>query len=229
MHPYPPHPTIPRPPAPARSRRRLRLPRRLPPFWMATAALAVITGLTVARLLGLAAADVARYGELTPTLVATRDVPAGARLGPGDAEVRRIPAALVPAGALSAAPDGSPVVIAPVHRGEAVLAGRLAPSGLSETAALLPPGTRGIAIPLGPDALALRWGDRVDVLATVDAAMTETTPEPTFPVARGATVVAVEGESVTVAVTPAEARRVAFAVTTGAVTLLLAGQPAPSS
>ncbi len=66
----------------------------------------------------------------------------------------------------------------------------------------------------------VRPGDRVDVLATFDSTEGET--EPTFPVAMGALVVDVAEEAVTVAVTPEEAPRVAFATARGTVTLALA-------
>ncbi|MCU1448459.1 MAG: Flp pilus assembly protein RcpC/CpaB, partial [Acidimicrobiales bacterium] len=85
-------------------------------------------------------------------------------------------------------------------------------------AALLPPGTRGITVTAGATASRVERGDHVDVLATFDPAAAPG-PEPTFPVAKGAVVVDVREESVTIAVDPEEAKRVAFAVTHGAITL----------
>ena len=69
-------------------------------------------------------------------------------------------------------------------------------------------------------AVRLSKGDAVDVLATFDPAAAQG-QEPTFPVATAATVVDVRGESVTIAVDPEEAKRVAFAETHGTVTLAL--------
>ena len=62
----------------------------------------------------------------------------------------------------------------------------------------------------------LRVGDRVDVLATTDAATAAV-------VARTAVVVEVDHDRVTVAVPAADAPTVAYALTRGAVTLALVG------
>lgn len=213
-----PAPSLPRPPLRG-STRALRLPRRPAPFWLAAVALATLTGLTVARLIGNASAEAARWGDVRPTAVATVDLEAGATVGPGDVAIEHRPAALVPAGALDGPVEGR-VVAATVHRGEPVLAARLAPAGLSPTAAVLPPGTVGIAVPTGPGALPLQPGDVVEVLVTVDPT-TAGDEQPTFPVARSAVVVHVGDEAVTLAVDRDDADRVAFAVTAGVVTLVL--------
>lgn len=193
--------------------------RRPSLFWLAAVVLAAITGLTVARLLADARAGAARWGEVRSTLVATADLAPGTVVGPGDTELQRLPAALVPSASLDRAADGQ-VVAAPIYRGEPVLAERLAPGGLSPVAAALPPGSRGIAVPAGGSALPLEVGDLVDVLVTF-APDTLGDGEPTFPVARSAAVVSVGEEAVTLAVTEDEAPRVAFALTAGVVTLTL--------
>lgn len=213
-----PAPSLPRPPL-RRPRRGLRLPRRPAPFWLAAVVLATLTGLGVARLVGQASAEAARWGEVRPTAIATVDLEPGATVGPGDVVVEHRPAALVPAGALDGPVEGR-VVAAAVHRGEPVLAARLAPAGLSPTAAVLPPGTVGIAVPTGPGALPLEPGDVVEVLVTVDPG-TAGDQQPTFPVARSAVVVHVGEEAATLAVDRDDAERVAFAVTTDVVTLAL--------
>lgn len=213
-----PAPSLPRPPLRGPSRA-LRLPRRPVPFWLAAAALALLTGLGVARVVGHASAEAARWGDVRPTAVATVDLEAGAVVGPGDVEIEHRPTALVPAGALDGPAEGR-VVAATVHRGEPVLDARLAPAGLSPTAAVLPPGTVGIAVPSGPGALPLQTGDAVEALLTVDPA-TAGDGEPTFPVARSALVVHVGEEAVTLAVDRGDADRLAFALTAGVVTLVL--------
>lgn len=207
---------VPRPPLGAA---RASLVRRPPWFWIAAVVLAAATGLTAARLLGQASAEAARWGDLRPTLVAATDLEPGSVVDPGDAVVEQLPVALVPAGALDGPADGR-TVAATIHRGEAVLAERLAPAGLSATAAVLPPGSVGIAVPAGPGALPLEAGDNVDVLATFDPDASSG-GEPTFPVARRASVASVGEESVTLAVAEDEAPRVAFALTAGVVTLVL--------
>lgn len=196
-----------------RLRWRRRLLRRPLPFWLAALALTALTTSTVARVTGAAAAERDRWGERRPVLVARRDLHAGDALR--DVEVRLVPAALVPRGA--APPDlvrgRRRVVTAWIAAGEVVLSRRLAPDGLSPTAARLPPGTRGVAVPQGQAPLPVEIGDRVDVIATLDSS--------TVTVARGAVVVAVGGDAVTIAVRRADAAHVAFAVTSAAVTLVL--------
>lgn len=211
-----PVPTVPRPPV---GRPRLRLRRRPTLFWLATFVLAAATGLFVARSVGKATAEAARWGVLRPTLVASADLEPGAALGPGDARVEHRPAALVPAGALEGPAEGQ-TVAAGIAAGEPVLSSRLAPAGLSATAAALPEGTVGIAVPTGPGALALEPGDAVDVLVTFDPDLAAGS-EPTIIVARAAVVVRVAEEAVTLAVGEREAPRVAFALTAGVMTLVL--------
>ena len=198
----------------------MRLLSRSPvPYWVAVAAVAVVTALAVSQLIGRANAEAARYGSARTVLVAVRDVAVGDEVGAGDVVVRRLPAALVPGGAVGdpAEAHGRTVVVA-LFPGEAVLRRHLAPWGRRGVAALLPPGTRGITVPAGATAGRLGRGDTVDVLATFDPAAAQG-QEPTFAVATAAPIVDVRGESVTVAVDPEEAKRVAFAITHGAVTL----------
>ena len=201
-----------------------RLRRRPAIHWTAAVALAAATGLTVTTLVGAAAAERDRYGDVVPVLVATRDLDGGDVLAAGDTELRRMPAALVPSGALDARADGL-VLSDAVYAGEPVLRSRLAPEGLGAVAALLPPGTRGIAVPDDGAGLRLASGDVVDVLATFDAgtAGAEDGGPPTVAVARDALVVDVSEEGVTIAVTEEQAPRVAFAVAAGLVTLALSG------
>jgi pilus assembly protein CpaB len=207
---------------------RLRLLSRSPlVYWTAVAALALVTAMAISQLLGRARSEAARYGSPRAVLVATRDVGMGAEVAGRDVTVRRLPAALVPPGALT---DGDKVAgrtaVMPLFEGQAILRRQLAPWGRRGAAALLPPGTRGIAVPAGPAAARLATGDTVDVLATFDPAAAGAN-EPTFPVASGATVVDVADESITVAVDPDEAKRIAFAIARGAVTVVLSSVTTP--
>ncbi|MFP5377641.1 MAG: Flp pilus assembly protein CpaB [Acidimicrobiia bacterium] len=200
----------------------MRLRRSPVPFWVLAVALALATGLAVARLAGEAAARADRLGGLVDVPVATRPVAVGAVLRGADVEVRSLPAAAVPRGPVAPSPAGR-VAVVPLAPGEVVLAAKLAPEGLAGVAALVPPGHRALAVPVDRGGLSLRPGHRVDVLATFDVAGEEAAGAPTFPVARAALVVDAGEETVTVAVTPDEAPRVAFALARGAVTLALAG------
>lgn len=193
--------------------------RRFPVgYWLAAFLLVSLTGLVISSLVGRASAAASRWGSLEPVAVVARmTLPAGSVVRAGDVVVRDVPASLVPASALRRAPVGR-TLLAPLTRGEIVVASRVARAGVGGVAALLPAGARALAVPVGPGTPPLRRGDRVDVLATFEAA-----DEPTFPVAVGAAVVAVTADrAVTVAVTPEEAPRVAFALAKATVTLALA-------
>jgi Flp pilus assembly protein CpaB len=176
--------------------------------------LVAATGLVVSSFVGRASAAASRWGAPRPVVVAARPVAMGDVLGPDDVVVRPVPASLVPAGALERLPVGR-TLLAPLSRGEIVVVARVAPGGVGGLTALLPEGARALAVPVGPGTPPVGRGDRVDVLATFDA-------QPTFAVATGAAVLAVtDGKAVTVAVTPDEAPRVAFALAQGTVTLAL--------
>ena len=142
---------------PARPLARLR--RRPSAYWLVAGALALLTALVVLRAVGRAEAHAARLGGHRPVAVARSTLPAGATVGPDDTEVRRVPGALVPPGAVMDAPVGS-VVAATVHEGEVVLGARLAPAGTSALAAALPPHTRGVAVPVDAGALPVEEGVR---------------------------------------------------------------------
>jgi hypothetical protein len=98
-----------------------------------------------------------------------------------------------------------------------VLAGRLAPEGLQGVAALVPTGWRALAMPAGRAALRLSVGDRVDLVAAVDGTTDDASESPSFVLADNALVVAVDDESVTVAVPAEDAPRVALGIVTGSV------------
>lgn len=198
-----------------------RLTRSPALFWVAVAALAALTWSVVAGSLGRAQAAAERYGSTRAAVVATRFVERGATVGRGDLATRQVPAAFLPDGAVAEMTSvQGRTAVSPLYPGQAVVGDQLAPEGLRGIAALLPPGTRAVAVPTSGATAPLRKGDLVDVLATLDPSGGQ---EPTFPVASGATVVDVGAEAATVAVSPEEAKRVAFAVTQGAVTLAVGG------
>ncbi len=185
-------------------------------FWLFAVTLSLATGLTAARLLAEAASRAEQLGGLREVRVATRSVGAGHLLTADDVEVRRLPAAVLPEGPVAASPAGHTALV-PLAPGEVVLEAKLAPWGVEGVAALVPPGRRALAVPAPMGGLALRRGNRVDVLATFET--TEGDTEPTFAVASSAQVLDVAEESVTVAVSPEEAARVALATSRGTVTL----------
>ncbi len=225
---------IPLRPRPARRARRLRarLPRRAVPWWAATLALAALTGVVVHTTLAGAVDARSRWGRTRPVLTATRAIAAGGAIDSSAAEVRSLPEALVPPGALRALPRGR-VAVAAVARGEAVLASRVSGHRAAGVAALLPPGARALVIPLEVTGLPVRVGDRIDLLASGGGGPTGDLPpsdgeDPPSaadagPVAAGALVVAVHRDALVVAVDADDAVAVAAALGQGPLVPALAG------
>jgi hypothetical protein len=134
-----------------------------------------------------------------------------------------------------------------VVAGEPLVAGRLAPDGLTGAAALVPEGYRAVSVPTASAGFPpVALGDRVDVLAVlppdlVRSPATEASPTrgddapaggrpppdgdgaPAFPLVERALVVDVADEAVAVAVPQSAAPRVAFALAQGSVVLALVG------
>lgn len=182
---------------------------------------------------GLAAASVASGlsavvpdpPETVPVLTAAHDLPAGAVLSAQDLRTADVPAALVPAGALTdAGAAAGRVVAGPVRAGEPLTDVRLL------GAALLPAGSQ-VAAPVRlaePATAALvQAGDRVDVLSASPegGAAAEV-------VATGLSVLSVpdlsdaagEGALVVVAASRAAASRLAAAAVTGRLSLVVHGR-----
>lgn len=205
-------------------------PSRWPPllFWGTASGLAAIAGVLGLRLAADLEAEASRYGPIRVVPVATRSLAVGDVVRADDVKRRSVPAGLVPRGPIARSWEGQ-VVRSPVLAGEVVVDARLAPAGLEGAAALVPPGSRAIAVPSGPGGRPpMQAGDRVDLLATVayERAGSEgnaSDEPPTFLVAAAAVVVAVDdgADIVTVAVPAGDAARVAHAVATAAITLAL--------
>lgn len=193
---------------------RLALRRRPLAYWCTTVLAAAAAALLVGGLTARAEAAAARYGGLRPVVVVDGPVDTGDEVDAGEVRVEHVPRAFVPAGALSSVPDGR-TALGPLYPGEVLLAERLAPDGLHGVAALLPDGTRAMAVPAGPAALRVRTGDVVDVLATAPDGTSQV-------VADVATVVDAGDATTTVAVRVSDAPSVATALTQATVTLALA-------
>lgn len=186
------------------------------------AVLAVATAVSVVSAADAAGAARDRWGRTRTVAVATRDLEPGEVLDAGAVETRELPAGLLTPGALADAPERA-VVRHPILAGEPLVPDRLAPHGLAGPAALLGPGERAVAVPVGPAGVPpLAVGDLVDVVTVVPAAA-EARSEPAFPLVERATVVDVVDDAVTVAVPGADAARVAWALSNGTVVLALAG------
>jgi Flp pilus assembly protein CpaB len=187
------------------------------------AVLALTTGLVAASLVRSADAARDRWGATRPVAVAIRDLQPGDTIDGASAELRDLPQAAAGPAALGEVPDGA-VVRHPIMAGEALVAERLAPEGLTGVAALVAPGQRAVAIPVGPTgAPPLSVGDRVDVLAVIATGTGTSGGEPAFPVVESGLVVDVAEQAISVAVPEPDAARVAWAVGNGVVVLALSG------
>lgn len=190
-------------------------------YWALSALLAAITAVVVSGLAGRAGSLSARYGDLRTVVVAVRDIGMGTAIEDGDVSEREVPGSLVPTDAPTREGDVvGRVAVMPAVAGLPVVEAHLAPAGSTRPGAMLPAGSRAVAVPNGSSSTPVRIGDHVDVLATLDPAAAPDL-EPTFVVAAGALVVDVTESAVTVAVSPEEAKRVAYSIIQGAVTLAL--------
>jgi Flp pilus assembly protein CpaB len=196
-------PFRPRPGRVARPVRR-RLPRRALPWWAATVALAIATGLVADGLLQRATDAEARWGTTRTVLVATSALAPGDGLA-GRTATRRLPALAVPEGAVAGTGAGA-VAVDAIGAGEVVTHARIGGRGAAGLAGRLPAGTRAVLVPLEVPGLPVRVGDRVDLLGATS---------PSAPVARAATVVEVRADALVVAVGPTDAVALAAALGQG--------------
>ena len=110
-------------------------------------------------------------------------------------------------------------VVAPVERGEILVAARVADNDV------LPAGTRGVAIPFDDGHLRLDIGDRVDVIAVFDPTDVFDGGPPAFVLAANALVTDTSDTAATVAVPTVDTPRIALAMRQGAVVLVLSSTP----
>lgn len=180
--------------------------------------------LVAITLRSLWAAEAARaaWSATTVVIVATRDLPAGAVVGPADLREQTLPLAVVPSGAATG--DTAAVigrrVTRPVLAGEPVVDARLAPAGLGPTAALLAPGWRAVSIRLGVAPPPLLPGDRVELVAVASGVGTS---GPASVIAPDAEVVASDLDALVVAVPAEVVPTIVGAMANGLVTAVLLG------
>lgn len=196
---------VPRPTS-GRSPGRHRVRRRRIVAWVTIVAVAVGVQRTIAD----AIAERAAWDGSVAVLVVRSTIDAGAPVADGDVEVRRLPPALVPDGHLDEIPDGA-VAAVDLPAGT-VLTAPLVPARRGSAAARsLPTGHVAVAVRTGELPRLAEEGDVVDVAA------------PTWdrPVATAATVLRVDGDAVTLAVTPDDAAATAAASLAGPVALVV--------
>ncbi|HUS61209.1 MAG TPA: SAF domain-containing protein [Acidimicrobiales bacterium] len=196
-----------------------RILRRAPVgYWLAVMTASVMAAAIVVSTVKASERAATTYGDVRRVPVAAVPLAPGDEIDDADVRWILVPSAFLPAAAVAQEPVGHALIVA-VAQGEVLLESKLAPWGRSGAAALMPAGTRAIAVPNGPAVPPVELGDLVDLLATV--ATEAPGDEPTFFVARDAIVVAVDDDAVTVAVAIDDASRVAFAITAGTITLAL--------
>jgi Flp pilus assembly protein CpaB len=220
----------------AAARRIRRLLRSPVAFLLAAVALGVVTVGIMNGLTGQARADAAALGGLRSVPVATHALDAGDEIGAGDMTMRRLPTRLIPRGAVATRAEGR-IAVVPIAPGEVLLQSKLAPWGLRGAAALLPQGTRALAVPVGGGTPPLAVGNHVDLLAafspdrgaaspdsTSDSTDTGTSSsDPSFAVAEDALVIAIGHDTITVAVDQDAAPSVAYAIAAGTIVVALTG------
>jgi pilus assembly protein CpaB len=180
-----------------------------------------------------------------PVVVANRDIPEGSSVDREALTLASWPALSVPAGAYSAIDSVvGRVTRVNVFNGEAVVPGRLAPSGTGPGLELkIPPGQRAMAVRIndvaGISGL-IEPNSRVDVLVTLTEAPTGKQVAKVFmenmrvlsvgtEIQRDASGKPNTATTVTLGVTPEEAERLAVAMNSGSIQLVLRGYGDPDS
>jgi len=180
-----------------------------------------------------------------PVVVAIRDIPEGSAIDRTAVTLASWPAETVPAGAYSSIDSvAGRVTRVNVFNGEPIVPGRLAPAGTGSGLEIkIPPGQRAMAVRIndvaGISGL-IQPNSRVDVLVTiVDQTTTKQTAKLFMEnmrvlsvgteIQRDASGKANAATTVTLGVTPAEAERLAIAMNTGSIQLVLRGYGDPDS
>ena len=190
--------------------------RRLPAlYWILAFALAVCTSITVFRLTAAADARARYWGTMAEVPIAVSPIAAGETVRSDHYELRRVPESLLPESAAAGEPVGLTAVV-PLWPGEVLVESKFAPAGLEGPSALLEPGERAVAVPRIETTPPVSVGDRVDVILTLDPAAAGT---PAVTVSRAARVLHVDESAVTLAVSAADAPKVAFGAAQSALSL----------
>ena len=207
-------------------------------LWAAAAVAATVTAALVASDLATIHRRAGDLGPVVGAVVATRDLPLGTTIAARDVTERRVHRSQLPPRAL-VGPVGvrGRVVAVPVVRGSYVTAAHLSPARRNGLDGSLPPGMRAMRVVV-TNALVVRPGAAVDVLATFDTSGAADAKSATVVVAAGVQVLATDTASgragaggaggasgdtsgVTLLVDAEDARRLAFAEANGVVTIAL--------
>ena len=178
-------------------------------------------------------------------VVASRDIPEGAVIDKIALSTKAYPVSAVPAGAFASTDSvAGRVTRVSIFNGEPIVPGRLAPVGSGPGLELkIPPGKRAMAVRIndvaGISGL-IQPGSRVDVLVTIKEDKSEKQIAKLFmsnmqvlsvgtEVQRDGSGKPINATTVTLGVTPEESERLAIAMNTGAIQLVLRGYGDPDS
>ena len=203
-------------------------------LWAAAAIVAIATAAYVGDVLASLRHQDAAFGRVRTVLVAARDLPLGARVGPGDLTTRQVREESGEPGALHERSTAvGRIVASPLVRGATVTERHLATRRRDGRDGIVPPGSRAMRVVV-EGGVRPRPGELVDLYATFDPQVVGPDAEPTRTVARGVPVLAVDDEDgagaashgralgVTLLVTSDAATRVAFASAVGTLALAIA-------
>ena len=192
-------------------------------YWGAVVLLVALTVIAAARQSDRQRQLEATYGEVRRVPVAVSLIRPGEPLDSGTVRWERRPAAGVPPGAVSDLAEGQ-VAAAAIYPGEVVHTERVAGRG-GGLSSRLPPGTAAVSVPVSYGVPPVRPGDRVTLIAVYDSLAADAAPE-ARPVARGATVVELDEDSVTVAISETEVEPTVSPLIWGAVAIVAVGPSA---
>jgi len=203
-------------------------------LWAAAAIVAVATAAYVADVLVSLRHQDQAFGRVHSVVVASRDLPLGTRLRPGDLAERHVRGeAETPSTVIGRDAAAGRVVAVPLLRGAVVTDRHLAAHRRDGRDGTVPAGLRSMRVIIEGGVLP-RPGDPVDIYATFDPQTVAGDVEPTLTVARAVPVVAVDRDAstgadapgaavgVTVLVTPDVAKRLAFATAAGTLAIAIA-------
>jgi len=180
--------------------------------WLLVAVLAWLLASLVGHALARAEHARTRWGRTTTVWVVERPLRAGDELA-GALRTEPWPVALAPGAAVRAPPAGARAAVA-VDAGAPLTAAMVEARSAER---------RTVAVPVPDGHLPVQTGDRVDVWATADPAVTADGAPGTRRVAAGARVAEASGRSIVLEVAPAQVPAVAEA---GAIaTITLVGEP----
>lgn len=194
---------------------------RIVALFLAIATIALVT----AQLQELRAQKT-KFGRIVNVVVARRDVPAGSVVTPSDLRTEKFHEQTLPEGALRSTKELiNRVVVSPMLEGQVVVDRALADADRSSLNAITPTGFRTLRVPLGTS-VEPEPGDRVDLIVSFDPQVVGEGFDPAFTVARAALVISVDRNrdepGITLRVTEDEVPKVAFAITRGTVSVVVA-------